>query len=619
MPPLKVRKVIGLAFAVGASEVMGVPNGTGGFSSSVEPPTSRIMTNNVFSGVALTESSNASDGTNASALPVENEGNETEDEANVKDEPHDAEETVPDEKAMDDERKGEASLVKEKVVGECTPFGYPIEEIPKGDIKGLNEEKEEKPSAKMPKTGTTITESMKATKGHGSNTPAPGCSAQQSALSNSTPEAEFAMCHVHVKTNEPQDNQVEFKIKKSTTMGKWMLDYCRRHGLQASQVRFMIDGERIAPDHTAEKLGLENNDTIEVWKWQKGGGRPDPLPGQWTPERISRRLCSFGRYDGKRPRGLSVTNGRLRLDELVRYWGEEQQISGEEIMATVRKHEKHANNGGYRFKIEDDGHGSVVIRVMDKRSTQEAEQVTRTERTKPPWQRDNDKWVSSSSSSWQTAATAPEETTAETSDAERKAAKEVVLRSALQVEQTTRSTKRTHTDDEDGYREWEKDAVSGGRENDMNEDYRRPVDASTNYGPAPDTQISIDNDERSRETNRQIWRHRAATFYAHRDALMKTEEEATEEKDNATEAKRARKEAKVAVKGSKALSMAIDAVKLAAAAVEADKKAANATEQALTANIMANEAARASRAFAAEEISSDTDSNTIRYESDDVN
>ena len=161
--------------------------------------------------------------------------------------------------------------------------------------------------------------------------------------------------------------------------------------------------------------------------------------------------------------------------------------------------------------------------------------------------------------------------------------------------------------------------MSGGRENDADEEHRRTEDVSSNHGPAPDTQTSIDNDARSRETARQVWRHKAATFYAHRDALLRTEGAATEEENRATEAKRARKEAKASVKGSTALSMAIDACKLAAAAVEADKKASNATALALTANLMANRAARAAREFAAEEISSDTDDNTIRYEPDDVN
>merc|ERR1711907_918328 len=41
--------------------------------------------------------------------------------------------------------------------------------------------------------------------------------------------------------------------------------------MQSSQVRFMVDGERIAPDDTAEKLGLEDEDLIDVAMEQTGG------------------------------------------------------------------------------------------------------------------------------------------------------------------------------------------------------------------------------------------------------------------------------------------------------------------------------------------------------------
>merc|ERR1719159_2407703 len=46
--------------------------------------------------------------------------------------------------------------------------------------------------------------------------------------------------------------------------------------MQSSQVRFMVDGERIAPDDTAEKLGLEDEDLIDVAMEQTGG--------LWCPE-----------------------------------------------------------------------------------------------------------------------------------------------------------------------------------------------------------------------------------------------------------------------------------------------------------------------------------------------
>ena len=38
----------------------------------------------------------------------------------------------------------------------------------------------------------------------------------------------------------------------------------------STQVRFMVDGERIAADDTAEKLGLEDEDLIDVAMEQTG-------------------------------------------------------------------------------------------------------------------------------------------------------------------------------------------------------------------------------------------------------------------------------------------------------------------------------------------------------------
>jgi len=69
--------------------------------------------------------------------------------------------------------------------------------------------------------------------------------------------AEEAPQHIQLKVKDQQGSEVQFKIKKSTPLRKLMDAYCSRLGLQASQVRFMVDGERIAPDDTAEKLGLE--------------------------------------------------------------------------------------------------------------------------------------------------------------------------------------------------------------------------------------------------------------------------------------------------------------------------------------------------------------------------
>ncbi len=40
--------------------------------------------------------------------------------------------------------------------------------------------------------------------------------------------------------------------------------YCSRLGLQSSQVRFMVDGECVAPGDTAEMLGFDDGDIIDA-------------------------------------------------------------------------------------------------------------------------------------------------------------------------------------------------------------------------------------------------------------------------------------------------------------------------------------------------------------------
>jgi len=85
---------------------------------------------------------------------------------------------------------------------------------------------------------------------------------------------EAATQHIQLKVKDQQGSEVQFKIKKTTPLRKLMDAYCSRLGLQASQVRFMVDGERIGPDDSAEKLGLEDEDLIDVAMEQTGGVSP---------------------------------------------------------------------------------------------------------------------------------------------------------------------------------------------------------------------------------------------------------------------------------------------------------------------------------------------------------
>merc|ERR1712217_1001858 len=89
-----------------------------------------------------------------------------------------------------------------------------------------------------------------------------------------------AAAHIQLKVKDQQGSEVQFKIKKSTPLRKLMDAYCSRLGLTASQVRFMVDGERISADDTAEKLGLEDEDLIDVVMEQTGGGDEAAAPIQ---------------------------------------------------------------------------------------------------------------------------------------------------------------------------------------------------------------------------------------------------------------------------------------------------------------------------------------------------
>ena len=61
-----------------------------------------------------------------------------------------------------------------------------------------------------------------------------------------------------------QGCQVHFIIGKSKPLGKLMDVYCSRLGLQASQVRFAVNGTSIARVDTADKLKLSDMDLIDV-------------------------------------------------------------------------------------------------------------------------------------------------------------------------------------------------------------------------------------------------------------------------------------------------------------------------------------------------------------------
>lgn len=59
--------------------------------------------------------------------------------------------------------------------------------------------------------------------------------------------------HLNIKVTD-NNNEVFFKIKRSTQLKKLMDAFCDRQGKQLSTVRFLFDGTRVRPEDTPETV-----------------------------------------------------------------------------------------------------------------------------------------------------------------------------------------------------------------------------------------------------------------------------------------------------------------------------------------------------------------------------
>ena len=76
--------------------------------------------------------------------------------------------------------------------------------------------------------------------------------------------------HLNVKVTD-SNNEVFFKIKRTTPLKKLMDAFCDRQGKSPASVRFLFDGTRVNSDDDPESLGMEDGDTLEVHQEQIGG------------------------------------------------------------------------------------------------------------------------------------------------------------------------------------------------------------------------------------------------------------------------------------------------------------------------------------------------------------
>ncbi|KAJ1368479.1 hypothetical protein KIN20_029615 [Parelaphostrongylus tenuis] len=85
------------------------------------------------------------------------------------------------------------------------------------------------------------------------------------------PAGDAAVEYIKLKVVGQDSNEVHFRVKNGTAMGKLKKSYADRTGVAVSSLRFLFDGRRINDDDTPKTLEMEEDDVIEVYQEQLGG------------------------------------------------------------------------------------------------------------------------------------------------------------------------------------------------------------------------------------------------------------------------------------------------------------------------------------------------------------
>jgi len=87
---------------------------------------------------------------------------------------------------------------------------------------------------------------------------------------NKPEDAPAPVEHLNIKVTD-NNNEVFFKIKRTTQLKKLMDAFCERQGKASSSVRFLFDGTRVQPSDSPDTLDMADGDTLEVHQEQIGG------------------------------------------------------------------------------------------------------------------------------------------------------------------------------------------------------------------------------------------------------------------------------------------------------------------------------------------------------------
>ena len=104
--------------------------------------------------------------------------------------------------------------------------------------------------------------------------------------------------HLNIKVTD-SNNEVFFKIKRTTQLKKLMDAFCERQGKSPASVRFLFDGQRVNPTDNPESVSFCGVSICLRWR------------GEIFCSRLT-RVCLLARHAGRRyPRGASGAGRRL--------------------------------------------------------------------------------------------------------------------------------------------------------------------------------------------------------------------------------------------------------------------------------------------------------------------
>jgi small ubiquitin-related modifier len=69
---------------------------------------------------------------------------------------------------------------------------------------------------------------------------------------------------LNIKVMSADGNEVYFKVKKTTKMGKVFKAYCQKLNLFVDCVRFLFDGVRVNDNQTPDELDMEGDEEIDA-------------------------------------------------------------------------------------------------------------------------------------------------------------------------------------------------------------------------------------------------------------------------------------------------------------------------------------------------------------------